>query len=518
MITVAQVLGLDGLGLHLVAAGDTTLPVSWVATSELADPTPYLDGGEIVLFTGVNSPPDGPAWADYAGRLADRGVVALGMGVGKHLSWDQVPAELVEAARGAALTLFSVPQPTPFLRIIQAVAGLRAAEDRAALENTLSHQRALTRAATAVGGPARVLRTLASLFPGAWAAVCTADAEILERSGPGPPALPSERSLEELVARVRGAGLRGSLSESGPSGVVVVHPLGVHGAPHGYLVVVLPRPVERTEAGAISTAVALLSLHAERAAEQAESRHRIRAGAVALLLAGDVRAGDALLAVAGDTGWADSVARVRVARLRGSPERIREGTRRIGGQAERAGHRMLVGTPVPGEAGEQLTVVLVEDRAAPLAALRRIIERVDVRAGIGGAVVLEDAATSDHEAAEVLERTGAHRRIGVWDDLVAGGVAGLLPVESARAWARELLRPLQDRGAEGERLLGTLRVFLEHNGNRRRTAAELSVHRNTLLHQLRLIEHALRGSLGDPQLRADLWIALHLPGERGPSA
>lgn len=513
MITVAQVLGLHGLGLQPVVPGDTTLPVSWVVTSELADPTPYLDGGEIVLFTGLRSPADSLAWDDYVHRLTARGVVALGMGVGAHLSWDDVPEGLAAAVRGTGLTLFSVPERTPFLRIIQEVAGLRAAEDRAALEATLSHQRALTRAATAVDGSVQVLRTLAALLPGAWAAVCTADAEIRERSAPGTPPLPSERTLEQLVERLRGAGLRGSLSESGPRGGVVVHPLGVHGDPQGYLVVVLPGPVERAQAGTITTAVALLSLHAERTAEQRLSRRRIRAGAVALLLGGDVRAGDALLAVAGDDAWEGAVRRVRAVRLRGGPERTREAVRRIEAHTERTGQRVLAGTPAPGDSGEEDTPVLLEDRPAVLEALRGIVALADLRAGIGGSAALDDAATSHGQALDTLERTAARQRTGLWDDVVAGGVAGLLPPEPARAWARELLAPLASQGSAGERLLATLRVFLTHNGNRRRTAEDLGVHRNTLLHQLQLVEKALHRSLDDPQLRADLWIALHLPGE-----
>jgi purine catabolism regulator len=520
VITVAQVLGLHGLGLRPLVTGDTSLPVSWVATSELADPTPYLNGGEIILFTGLTSPTARPAWEDYVRRLADRGVVALGTGVGGRLTWDRVPEELTAAARGAGLTLFEVPERTPFLRIIQEVAGLRAAEERTALETTLAHQRALTRAATAVDGSVQVLRALAALLPGAWAAVCTADAEIRERSAPGTPALPSDLSLEQLVGRLRGAGLRGSLSESGPRGGVVVHPLGVHGDPDGYLVVVLPGPVERAQAATITTAVALLSLHAERTAEQRLSRRRIRAGALALLLGGDVRAGDALLAVAGDDAWGGTVRRVRAVRLRGGPERTREALRRLEAHAERTGHRVLAGTPAPGGSGgsggsgEEDTAVLVEDAPAVLAALRRIVELADLRAGIGGSAALDAAATSHGQALDTLERTAARQRIGTWDDVVAGGVAGLLPPEPARAWARELLEPLSSQGPAGERLLATLRVFLTHNGNRRQTAEDLGVHRNTLLHQLQLVEKALRRSLDDPQLRADLWIALHLPGEQ----
>ncbi|MUN62478.1 PucR family transcriptional regulator [Kocuria sediminis] len=509
MITVAQVLGLDGLGLRMVVEGDTGAPVSWVATSELADPTPYLNGGEIVLFTGLNSPVDRPSWGRYARRLAEKGVVALGMGVGRSLSHPEVPEHLVEAARDAGLTLFSVPEETPFLELIQAVAEMRAAQERTALESMLTMQRTLTRAATGADGSTRVLESLAGLIEGGWAAICTADAEITHRSGPAVPELPTGRSLEELVDRLRPARLRGSLSESGPAGSIVIHPLGVQGVPLTYLVVVTPRPVERAQAGAITTAVALLSLHAERAGERALFRRRVRAGALALVLGGDVRSGDALLAVAEDGGWAGSSRRVRVVRLRGDAEPVREAARRIEGYADRTGHRALVGAAAQDGPGEVDVTVLLQDDAELLRALREVVERSGARAGIGGAAPVEAAGTSEHQALDVLGRTTARHRVGVWDDLVAGGFAGLLPPEAARAFARDLLAPVRAREG-GDQLLGLLRTFLAHNGNRRQAAAELGIHRNTMLQRLQTVEQALGRSLDDPQLRADLWIALRV--------
>lgn len=507
VITVDQVLRLEGLGLRAVVEGNTSAPVSWVATSELADPTPYLNGGEIVLFTGLDSPVDRPSWDRYARRLAAKGVVALGMGVGSSLSHPRVPEHLVEAAEEAGLTLFSVPEETPFLELIQAVAEMRAAQERTALEAMLSMQRTLTRAATGADGSARILQSLAALTEGGWAATCTADAEITQRSAPGVPVLPTGRTLEELVDRLRPARLRGSLSETGPAGSIVVHPLGVQGIPLTYLVVVTPRPLERAQAGAVTTAVALLSLHAERAGERALFRRRVRAGALALVLGGDVRSGDALLAVGEDAGWSGTSRRARVVRLRGDAEQTREAARRIEAYADRSGHRVLVGAAEG--TGEVDVAVLVEDEPELLGALRGIVERSGVRAGIGGAAPVEAAGTSEHEALDVLGRTTARHRVGTWDDVVAGGFAGLLPPDAARAYARDLLEPVRSREA-GEQLLSVLRTFLAHNGNRRQAAAELGVHRNTMLQRLHAVEQALGRSLEDPQLRADLWIALRV--------
>ena len=504
MVTVAQVLGLPGLGLEPVVEAATDLPVSWVVTSELADPTPYLEGGEVLLLTGLHTSARAHSWTEYVRRLTDRGVVALGLGVGGQLSYLRVPEALAAACRDAGLTLFRVPERTPFLGIIRAAAEMRAAEARTALEAMLSEQRRLTRAAVGRNGPARVVRTLVSVLGGGWAGVCAADARIVERSGPGLPELPAGRTLPELLDRLRPAGLRGSLSESGPAGAVVVHPLGVDGDPQSYLVVVLSGPVDPVRTGVIATAVALLSLHAERAAEQALFRRRVRAGALALLLNGEVRSADALLGVADDTTWS-TAPRVRVARLRGGAEELRDGVRRLEAQTAHGARPVLVGTPATEPGGLQTVAVLLEDLPERLAEVRAAAEASGLRAGIGGPAAVHETDASDREAREALERTTDRQRVGTWDDLVAGGVAGLLPPETARAWARQLLGPLDGAGR-----LSLLRTFLAHNGNRSGTAEALGIHRNTLQQRLQEIEEALGRSVDDPQLRAELWIALRL--------
>ena len=49
-ITLAAVVRQPGLGLAVLAAADALdREISWVHTSELIDPTPYLAGGELLL-------------------------------------------------------------------------------------------------------------------------------------------------------------------------------------------------------------------------------------------------------------------------------------------------------------------------------------------------------------------------------------------------------------------------------------------------------------------------------------
>ena len=61
---LADVVKNPTLRLQILVDGQLDAPVRWVATSELDDPTPFLEGGEIVLTTGLAAAAwDDPAWS-----------------------------------------------------------------------------------------------------------------------------------------------------------------------------------------------------------------------------------------------------------------------------------------------------------------------------------------------------------------------------------------------------------------------------------------------------------------------
>ena len=105
------------LKLDLLAGEEAAeAPLRWVHISELADPTPWLSGGELLLTTGMVVG-DEQAQRAYVERLADHGVAGLGFGTGIH--HDEVPDAIRETAVARNLPLFCIPYELPFIAITE---------------------------------------------------------------------------------------------------------------------------------------------------------------------------------------------------------------------------------------------------------------------------------------------------------------------------------------------------------------------------------------------------------------
>jgi purine catabolism regulator len=152
------------LGLTVLAGKDSLdRRITWAHSIELADPERWLDGGELLLTTGLRLPRSAQARRDYVARLADAGVAALGFGVG--LSFQRVPDVLVDAAERHGMPLLEVPLPTPFVAVARAVSQRLAEVEYEGITQAARGQLAMTRAALR-GGPAAVVRQLAAITGG----------------------------------------------------------------------------------------------------------------------------------------------------------------------------------------------------------------------------------------------------------------------------------------------------------------------------------------------------------------
>ncbi|KUI19985.1 PucR family transcriptional regulator [Mycobacterium sp. GA-2829] len=191
-VSLAELLAEPDLHVDPVGAvGDVDRPIRYVYPTELADPSPYLSGAELILSVGVpvaGQPDD--AIARYVTTLTDRGVAALLIGLGDVL--DDLPDALIQACRANDLPLLVQRAAVPFRRIVDWAESRRAADREAdAHERELGSILRWFVAGTLGVGPVESALTRYGLAA-APVTVCAFDADVHTR-------------VHELVDRHRGA-------------------------------------------------------------------------------------------------------------------------------------------------------------------------------------------------------------------------------------------------------------------------------------------------------------------------
>ncbi|WP_324788926.1 PucR family transcriptional regulator [Streptomyces sp. H51] len=529
-----------------VRAGEDRLdvPVRWAHVSELADPVPYMEGGELLLITALKlDAEDHEAMRRYVRRLAGAGVVGLGFAVG--VNYDEIPEALVDAARAEGLPLLEVPRRTPFIAISKAVSAAIAAEQYRAVTAGFAAQRELTKQAL-TDGPEGLLAALAAQVDG-WAALYDASGAVVAAA----PEWAGRRAarLRTDVERLRERPAPASSVVGGPDHEdrVELHSLGTGRRPRAALAVGTAAAPGTAERYAVHSAIALLTLTTERSRSLHAAEQRIGAAVLSMLLAGE---SEHARTVAGDLygGLLDAPFRIIVAecaaasaaRTAGAPAARTPAARgaatadgtdgdppaalaeAVESAAARAGEAVLV---VP--EGERL-VVLAADGGAAVAACGRYAAALETAreraAGTGdraadvpelivglSAPAGPTAATAAYKQAEQALSVARRRgRVCVeHEQLAAGSMLPLLADDAVQAFADGLLRALRDHDATGRGdLVASLRAWLSRHGQWDAAAADLGVHRHTLRYRMRRVEEILGRSLDDPDVRMELWLAL----------
>ncbi|HYN74660.1 MAG TPA: PucR family transcriptional regulator [Candidatus Limnocylindria bacterium] len=492
--SVRSVAGLPGLGIKvrcgdLRAADGSDRPVRWVAVSELEDPRSFLEGGELLLSTGMRLPGDDVAALEaYVDRLVEAGVAAYGLGTG--LTHAEVPASLLRAADERGLVVLEVPEETPFIAVSKAVSAMVAAQDYEATTRAFETQRDLTRAALGSDAVPALASRLARAL-GAWVLVLDPAGRVLASS---PEADDTQVvALRTEVDLLRAQGLLSSSALDVGSARVVLHPLGARGTVRGFLAVGRDRAFDRTDQSLVAVAVSLVSLAVERGGADDAAEGRVVEAALRMLLTG-VASDDLPLDL---LGWAwlrsEAFCVVRV------PVRLDEARALV--EAAARGARDQAAVRLDDE-----VVLLLPDTPADRAAAASAVG--DRRAGGSGRTSLSGVADAWRDAGRAL---GMARAPGVvWhDDVGNEGLLGVIDPGAGRVFADSLLAPLDATGGKAD-LLASTRAWLAHHGQWDVAAHELGVHRHTLRYRMRRVEELLGRSLDDADLRAELWFALEL--------
>ncbi|MEV7444759.1 helix-turn-helix domain-containing protein [Streptomyces sp. NPDC091204] len=449
------------LGLrHL--AGPAEADVHGVHASEMADPSPYLLGGELLLTAGagLGTDPDG-----YVARLAEAGVAALGFGVAP--VHEQVPAGLAEACAHHGLPLLEVPPGTPFSAVARTVWRLMAGARTRELRRVTEAQQSLAAAAARPDPVPAVLSRLAASLGGH--VTLRPD----ERSAGNPPPPEAAAALRALLARVGRAGGPATATDQAGGWHLTAHALG------GPAPVAEPAPEPAVEPGA----EAVRALGTATPA-RAPGDHTIASVAAVLLTlltahrpaAGPEAAALTRLLLDGDPAAALSPGPWHVVHARGTGD--------------------------PQALAAALGTVLVDPRGDPVRLLteREPGARPGWRLGVSAPAAPGALPPADAQARRALERAEAARTPLARH--AAPGFSGLVGEAAARAHAAALLAPLSPVLRE------TLRGWLAHHGGWDRTAAALGVHRNTVRQRVARCAELLGRDLDDPDTRMELWFAL----------
>ncbi|KQX82752.1 hypothetical protein ASD48_05760 [Streptomyces sp. Root1310] len=472
-VPLAALLTREDLALRQIAGptGPGTV-LHGAHTSEMADPYPYLLGGELLLTAGVHIPEaagSGTYFDDYVSRIVAAGGAALGFGVAP--VHDTVPRALVAACEAYALPLLEVPPQTTFSAVARAVWQLLERARTAELRRVTEAQQSLAAAASRPDPVPSVLRQLAQRVGGRAVLYGPEGTEI---AGAGRTSADAPLAGLARLLLTRASVTAGDTAPDGTH--LAAYALGAGRA--FALGVAAPRrdPGDHTIA---SVAAVLLSL---LTGEHQSGSGAARSSALVRLLLGAAPAEVAPLL--GGERW-------RVVHARPDTQAPDP----VAASALGAG----LGSPLVDLAHDVVRVLVPADGDPPQ-------PQPGWTLGVSADAAPADWPAADAQAARALARARATRATLVRHGSGAG-LRDLVPDDEARAHARALLAPIRASGASAA-LLETLRTWLSLHGSWDRTAVALSVHRNTVRQRIARCAALLGTDLDDPDVRMELWFSL----------
>ncbi|ALE05888.1 hypothetical protein AL755_11100 [Arthrobacter sp. ERGS1:01] len=534
---MAEVLALPVLadGGARVVAGSHGLdsPVRWVHVAESRDVAGLLDGGELLLATGVGWP-DGDGWmAGYIAELSAARVAGLVLELGTRYA--SVPETLVECCAAHGLPLAALDRRVKFVSVTEAVHGRIIAEQMAALrardEVHAQFSELSLRGSPAdyiVAQLAAVLRCPVVLEDMAHQVVAYEPAGLSEE------ALLhgwESRSRAAHRARPQEAPQGGRTSHGGAEGWLLT-PIEARGTRWGYLVALAGEPHPAGRALVLEQAAVALSLSrlADGTAENwtPAAQHWL----LASLLEGRYRSDTALGARFEAMGLPVARRRLCGLALRAATTGPTPGAAEVSRLARSMGAAAICGTPeASGYPGRTLLIAVSlpepgPGRPDPGTVLDSFAARL---AQLGGGAVLAAGdvveqvgalAASLNDALELLasipgasspggQRAGAPVLHRATDRPLRRLIGQLRTDPRLQEYLERSLGTLLDHDANhGTDLVAVLTAFLAHPGNRTRAAANSHLSRSVFYQRLDVIASLLGTDLADGEVIAGLQAAV----------
>ena len=471
MLTVRDVAELPGLGLTAVAGSEgLAQEIGWVHNSELPDPTPWLEGGELLLTTGLGLGDTAGSQRGYIRRLARHGLAGLGLGLG--LSFREVPAAAADEADKLGFAVLTVPYDVPFIAITKAVFAQLGNEELGRVTRALEVHETL--AQTVLDGRG-VQALLAILCDRLECSLLLVDelGRILGERHPGDPVsfdgaleLPVGTRTQGPAAILKAARDGRELSEYD---LLVLH--------HGQTALAF----ELSRRRAVSSAELRLAGDLLEDLEHDRLDEREVARRIAAFGLDPGRSFAALLGVPADGGGSEALRRTMSRRLDDRGVRYLSAAR-----TDRAA--FLLEADNEEDAFELAESVLDAEPTARLGLGR------PGRGGALGRSLLEARAALDAGVAPIA----SYRDLGSLELLLG------LPDAALDAFADRVLGPAQRNGA----LVESLRTLLEAGCRWSDAARRLGVHRHTLRYRMARLEEQTGRHPDRPADRMELWLAV----------
>jgi purine catabolism regulator len=555
--TVREIIALDPVrhGAPRVVAGEAELdrPVRWVHIAEVPDIAALLRGGELVLTTGIGLPADDAGLRAFIGELADVGVSGLVVELGRRYP-TRVPAVMVAAAARRGLPLVELRRATPFVRVTEAVHALIVDAQLTELRATEEIHQRFTELSVEGAEPAEVVHQAAAL------AGCPVVLENLSRQvlAYDPAGDSAELLLDGWEQHSRGIQPAGRTAYDADSGWLVTT-VGARGQDWGRLLLRWPPGGDATaqapptrlsillERAASTLALGRLIRRDEEGLERQIHRTlltalldhtrpvdevalRSRALGVALdrrYLIGvvvrhrhevdDPAGGEAGGPGSGSESGGDAQAAIPAAQAR-----LRDLAEAVGQAIREAGLAGLASALDDQAVGALLALKDHDGEEPALAAFAAALRRVSARADPGTVIVaagsgvssLREARRSLVEARQVAEAARHDRRDVPIFRLPHVGLPGLLHLlrEEPRLQTfveRQLGRLLAyDARHPRERLLDSLRVYLDQGRNKSAAAAAAHLSRPAFYERLARIARILEVDLDSVDACLSLHVAL----------
>ncbi len=554
-VTLRQILDLEVLrraGVRVVAGAEALdRPVRWVHIAEIADIAKLINGGELLLTTGMGIDRSAGAQRRYLAEIAEAGAAGLVVELGR--TFGEVPPAMVQAAAQRGFPLIALERETRYIEVTEAVHRAIISDQYELLRQAEAISRDFTDLILSGADIRQIIERLAEIL-GNPVVLADAAQHVVELAGRGAvlalweeharlPHTEVERGRVHQVGGVPGVraapggpGVPGASGEEHEPKCMWVGIWLRHEEWGRVHVLETDRKLDEITGLVLDRAGAALGLALLSQKDAAHLAGRAGSALLADVLAGrhgsvaefgrrarslgvDLTQGRLVALVAEATSLAELARRNALAeqerqRIRlGIADEIRRAAqeRQCAALVGHDGDRVLAFIAVPGQ--DRLPPVLDEIVEAAARRIRAADQSLTLAAGAGREVAASSLQRALEEAAEALSfgrKAGDRRTVHHFAEL---GTYQLLvrlaqDPELARFVEAELSPLLEHDARSRAKLMPTLRSYLDHAGHKAQTVRALRVQRRTLYARLARIERILGRDLGTQDTRTRLTLAI----------